>query len=100
MLLSVNVNWVCELDLCEQGRPLRVHEYTIVSPLLPEHDAFVLKRMFSASSSFLNFENRTIIKKDMVKNVSEGLLCYSISDETDADLCVTQPPWGGGVLPK
>ena len=31
-----------------------------------------LKRVFSASRSFLNFQNRTIIKEDMVKNVSEG----------------------------
>ncbi len=28
-------------------------------------------RKFSASSEFLNFENRTIIKRDMTKKVSE-----------------------------
>ena len=30
------------------------------------------KRAFSASSEILNFENRTIIKEDTDKNVSEG----------------------------
>ncbi len=55
-----------------QGRPLRVHEYTIVPPWLLKNDNLTLKGMFSASRSFLNFENRTIIKEDMAKKVSEG----------------------------
>ncbi len=46
------------------------------------NDDLTLKKLFSAS----NFENRTIIKEDMVKNVTEGQIC---SDRAGADLCVT-----------
>ena len=69
-----------------QGRPLHVHEYTMCLPSCQKNDDLTLKRMFSASRSFLNFENRTIIKEDMVKNVTEGQIC---SDRAGADLCVT-----------
>ncbi len=53
------------------------------------------KRAFSASSEILNFENRTIIKEDTDKNVSEGEIQV-------VDLCPswdlrTSASWAAGM---
>ena len=72
-----------------QWRPLHVHEYTIVSPWLPNMSMIRLWSKFLASSELLNFENRTIIIKEaMAKNVPEGTdwdQNLMIGDETADD---------------
>ena len=64
----------------------RIHDHV---PLAARKRILSHWRGFSAFRSFLNFENWTIIKEAMVKNVSEGQFLTDCGDVVGADLCVT-----------